>query len=487
MMMYMYVRYGNQTLPKNVCIGTISISDPNMVDLLLQWNVDDPVSDFEKQRNPILEVLQGNRNPFIDNPAFATEIWGGPQAEDLFNGGSGGDTTAPTAPTNLIATNTTQTSVDLSWTASTDNTAVTGYTIFNGTTLITTVTNTNYQVTGLTNSTSYTFTVKAKDAANNISGISNAAIITTDPGSGGGNGTTTELLFSEYIEGSSNNKALEIANFTGITIDLAAYKIKKQTNGAGSWSAGLSLNGQLANEAVYIIANSNAVVAITSIANQTSTSTELVFNGNDAVGLFKNGVLIDILGTFNSGSSNFAQNVTLQRKSSITSPNITYTTSEWNSLATDTFTGLGIHTIDGGTTSDTTAPSAPTNLSATTITETSVDLSWAPSIDDTQVTGYNIYNGATLIDTSVTTNHQITGLTATTSYTFSIKALDAAGNISAASNPLNVTTIDTTAPTVPTSLTTSNTMQTSVDLTWISSTDNVAVTGYDVYLSLIHI
>ena len=102
MMMYMYLRYGNQTLPKNVCIGTVNVTDTNMIDLLLQWNVDDPVSDFEKQRNPILENLQGNRNPFIDNPAFATQIWGGPQAEDLFNGGSGGDTTAPTVPANLI-------------------------------------------------------------------------------------------------------------------------------------------------------------------------------------------------------------------------------------------------------------------------------------------------------------------------------------------------------------------------------------------------
>ena len=82
MMMYMYLRYGSQCLPTNVGTGSAMASDANMLSLFIQWNVEDPVSDFEKQRNPILEGLQGNRNPFIDNPAFATQIWGGAQAAD---------------------------------------------------------------------------------------------------------------------------------------------------------------------------------------------------------------------------------------------------------------------------------------------------------------------------------------------------------------------------------------------------------------------
>ncbi len=84
MMMYMYIRYGNRCLPSNVGIGTIVPSDPNMIALFLEWNVEDPVSPYELNRNKIIEDLQGNRNPFIDNPAFATSIWGGPQAEDRF-------------------------------------------------------------------------------------------------------------------------------------------------------------------------------------------------------------------------------------------------------------------------------------------------------------------------------------------------------------------------------------------------------------------
>ncbi len=82
--MYLYLRYGNQCLPKNVGTGSATASDNNMLNLFLQWNAQDPVSDLELQRNPILEHLQGNRNPFIDNPGFATIIWGGPQAEDNF-------------------------------------------------------------------------------------------------------------------------------------------------------------------------------------------------------------------------------------------------------------------------------------------------------------------------------------------------------------------------------------------------------------------
>ncbi|MGB3466884.1 MAG: endonuclease, partial [Cyclobacteriaceae bacterium] len=89
MMMYMYIRYGNRCLPKNVGVGASPASDNNMVELFLEWNAEDPVSQLELQRNPILENLQGNRNPFIDNPSLATSIWGGPQAEDRFGSSTG--------------------------------------------------------------------------------------------------------------------------------------------------------------------------------------------------------------------------------------------------------------------------------------------------------------------------------------------------------------------------------------------------------------
>lgn len=90
MMMYMYLRYGNRCLPKNVGTGSTVSSDRDMLQLFLEWNVEDPVSSFEEQRNNVIASIQGNRNPFIDNPIFATQIWGGTAAEDRF--GSGGNT-----------------------------------------------------------------------------------------------------------------------------------------------------------------------------------------------------------------------------------------------------------------------------------------------------------------------------------------------------------------------------------------------------------
>ena len=92
MMMYMYLRYdGDGTsiaetlcLPSDVGVGSSASTPDDMIDLFLQWNVDDQVSDLEMQRNSVSETQQGNRNPFIDNPALATVIWGGANAEDIW-------------------------------------------------------------------------------------------------------------------------------------------------------------------------------------------------------------------------------------------------------------------------------------------------------------------------------------------------------------------------------------------------------------------
>ncbi|MFD0861493.1 endonuclease [Sungkyunkwania multivorans] len=348
MMMYMYLRYDNQCYPSGVGTGATVANDPNMLQLFLQWNAEDPVSQVEEQRNPVLEGLQGNRNPFIDNPAFATQIWGGPQAEDKFGSGGGGDTEAPTIPNGLSIASTTASSISLNWNPSSDNVAVTGYDIYLNGSYTGSSTTTDYTESGLMAGTTYNFAVLAKDAAGNASVLSNTIAATTNS-SGGGSGSATELFFSEYVEGSSYNKALEIANFTGTAVNLSNYSIKKQTNGSGSWSAPFGLAGTLTNSAVYVVAHSSASATVTAKADVTTTASIITFNGNDAVGLFKNDVLIDILGTFNGGSANYAQDVTLRRNSSTTSPNTVYSVSEWDSFAANTFDGLGTHALDGGT------------------------------------------------------------------------------------------------------------------------------------------
>ncbi|MCU7618431.1 M4 family metallopeptidase [Chryseobacterium sp. PBS4-4] len=119
----------------------------------------------------------------------------------------GTDTQAPTAP-QLSAGSTTQNSTLLSWSGATDNISVTGYDVYRGSTLISTTSATSYTVSGLSPATQYTFTVKAKDAAGNLSVASNTAMVTTLSSGGGGNSTS-------YCTSSANSATDErIANVT---------------------------------------------------------------------------------------------------------------------------------------------------------------------------------------------------------------------------------------------------------------------------------
>ena len=167
--MYMYTRYGTQCLPSNVGIGSSASTPDDMIDLFLTWNAEDPVSPIEAQRNTVLQTEQGNRNPFIDNPYLATIIWGGNPAEDIWGIYTTPDTQDPTTPTNLVASNPTSGSIQLNWTASTDNNAVVSYDIYQGGTNLYNSPTNSFNVTGLNSSENYCFTVVAIDAAGNES------------------------------------------------------------------------------------------------------------------------------------------------------------------------------------------------------------------------------------------------------------------------------------------------------------------------------
>jgi chitodextrinase len=135
--------------------------------------------------------------------------------------------------------------------------------------------------------------------------------------------------------------------------------------------------------------------------------------------------------------------------------------------------------------SDTTPPSAPTSLTSPSHTSSSVALSWGASTDNVGVTGYRVYRNGTQVGTPTGTTFTDSGLTASTTYTYTVKAADAAGNLSAASNSLNVTTSaatgDTTPPSAPANLASPSHTSSAVALSWSASTDNVGVTGYRVY------
>ncbi|WP_456377295.1 endonuclease [Lutibacter sp.] len=202
--MYMYLRYhGNGTqvsetscLPINIGFGNTLTIDQNMIDLFLIWNVDDPVSTFEADRNEVLAGIQMNRNPFIDNPYLATLIWGGLTAEDKWNMGGSSDTEAPSTPLNLVASTITDKSFDVTWDASTDNIGVYDYLIYLDGTYLQSSTSTSTTITNLSPDTTYNITIKARDIASNLSEFSNVLSATTLVG--------PKILLNEEFEDCAN-------------------------------------------------------------------------------------------------------------------------------------------------------------------------------------------------------------------------------------------------------------------------------------------
>jgi chitodextrinase len=458
---YFYTMYPTQA-------GAMSLVGD--INTFYQWHLSDPVDAKEIERNGQIETYQGDRNPYIDYPDIVARAWGLTPVN-----------TAPNTPT-LAATSTTN-SINLTWNNVENET---GYKIYKSTTgtsftLLTTLAANivSYSDAAVVSGQNYYYYITAYNTYG-TSAASNTIIKQTE--TSGGTGIISDLIFSEYIEGSSNNKGLEIANFTGASVNLSNYVIRKQVNGAGSWSTQLALSGTLANGDVYVIVNTSASATMKAVADLITGVDALTFNGNDPVGLFKNGTLIDIIGVFNS-TTVFAADVTLLRKPTVYAPSATYSATQWTSYPIDTYTYLGTHTVTGGT-ADTQAPTAPASLTAGSITQTTFTLSWTASTDNVGVTGYEIYQNGTLKGTSTTTSYNVTGLTAATTYSFTVKAKDAAGNVSAASAAKSVTTLsasDTQAPTAPTSLTATSISQTTFTLGWTASTDNVGVTGYEIY------
>jgi cellulose 1,4-beta-cellobiosidase len=131
--------------------------------------------------------------------------------------------------------------------------------------------------------------------------------------------------------------------------------------------------------------------------------------------------------------------------------------------------------------SDTTPPSSPTSLAGTPGLN-SASLTWTASTDNVGVTGYKVYRGGVLVGSPVGTSFAESGLTNGVAYLYTVKATDAAGNLSGASNQVSVTPADTQAPTVPTGIMLTQVAAThSITVSWTASTDNVAVQKYRVY------
>ncbi|TDC41365.1 lamin tail domain-containing protein [Micromonospora sp. KC213] len=170
----------------------------------------------------------------------------------------------------------------------------------------------------------------------------------------------TDLFISEYVEGSSNNKAIELFNGTASAVDLTAggYQLQLYFNGAGTATT-VALGGVVAPGDVFVFAASSAAPAILAQADQTYASA--LFNGDDAIVLRKGGTVLDSIGQvgvdpgteWGSGLTSTADN-TLRRLPSVsagdTDPSDPFDPAAgWAGFPTDTFDGLGAHSVaDGG-------------------------------------------------------------------------------------------------------------------------------------------
>lgn len=293
------------------------------LEVLKQWHTQDPVSQREIDRNNAAYTYQGNRNPFIDHQEYVAQIWGTTTP----------DTENPSTPTNLIVTGSTSSTISLSWTASTDNIMVATYDIYLDGTLKTSSATNSATVTGLNPSTTYTFYIKAKDAAGNISSQSNTVTGTTTENTGGG--------------GNNNNTTCGTENFEGISGTPNTYETINWTSTGITWTATDSRSDQTINNKAITVRNGKLSSSPISggIGNLTVT-TQLKFSGtNGNFKLFINGVekgtipYSDTVTTTTISNINVSGNVTISiQNNSTTSNRVAFDDLSWtcyNGLGTD--------------------------------------------------------------------------------------------------------------------------------------------------------
>ena len=152
------------------------------------------------------------------------------------------------------------------------------------------------------------------------------------------------LIISQYVEGSSFNKYIELYNATTETLDLSEYTLELYSNGATTVSQSITLSGTLAPGNVIVIGHDNEGIYVPDLVS----GTVINFNGNDAVVLKHNGVIIDSIGQIGNDTI-FAADVTLIRNPGITSGDIdpynAYDLDEWIQEAQDSINDLGSHTV----------------------------------------------------------------------------------------------------------------------------------------------
>lgn len=327
------------------------------------------------------------------------------------------DRTAPSVPSWLSPTQLATNAFKLNWTVSTDNDQVSGYDVYLNDQLLTTVTDSEYTLSGLTNNTTFRVALRSKDASGNVSAASNTLVLKTTAGTGG----------SADTQNPTRPTALAAENITSIGLQL-------------KWAAATDNVGVTG----YDIYQNNALISSV-LSGVTSYDVKGLSPGTSYM--------------FYVQARDAAGNV---------------------SAASDT---VSVATLPQA---DSTAPTAPSGLTASLIGFDRALLTWQPATDNVGVSAYEVYRNGSLVATvaGAVTNYIFSGLNVSTNFTLTVRARDSAGNLSEAASSVLLTTgaaPDTVSPTAPANVQATNVSHSGLLLSWNASTDNVSVTGYDVF------
>jgi len=365
------------------------------------------------------------------------------------------DTQAPSVPSGLSYSNVGQNSFSVSWGASYDNIGVSGYDVYKDGVLYTSSTTTSADITGLTSGITYAMTVKAKDAAGNVSVASSVLNVTTL--------SVGTVIYSDDMESSQGNWVTSITGDTGSAWALGTPTVGPSSvhSGTKCWGTNLSDKYSGSTSDAQLISPSINLSGVTSpvmtfwmyvdIDKKDGGYLDISTDGGSTWSQIPGSVLSPTYDGIITGGSVYAYQ------------NATHGIRPWTQVTADLSAYAGntvkirFHFItnnDGfrlygwyiddvtlsGNLLDTQAPTSPTGLSQSNVDQTSFTLSWTASTDNVDVTGYDVYQDGALFTSVTATSANITGLTAGTTYAITVKAKDGAGNMSVASSALNVTT-----------------------------------------------
>ena len=405
------------------------------------------------------------------------------------------DGESPTDPTDLAATAVSPVRIDLTWTASTDNIGVTNYEIYRGGSLLTTVGDvTSYTDRAVDPDTPYDYQVKARDAAGNRSGFSNTATESTPAD------TQAPEPPSSLVASAISGTRIDLS-WTAGSDDVGVTNYEIFRGGSLLTTVGnvtTFSDTSVVNATIYIYEVRAMDAAehrstFSNTASATTPDTEDPQPPSNLVASAISGSKIDL--NWTAGSDNVGvTNYEIFRGATLLTTVGNVTTFSDTTVINGTSYSYRVRAMDAAanrstfsntasaTTPDTQDPLPPSNLVATVVTSTRVNLSWTAGSDNVGVATYEIFRGGSLLTTvGNVTSYSDTTVLAGATYSYQVRAMDAAGHRSTLSNTATVTTTDGTAPSQPTNLLATAAAYNRIDLTWTASTDNVAVTNYEIY------